>query len=423
MREKLTRNLGLKIVSVLVAVILWLLVVNIIDPVETKTFSSIQVTIQNEEAITEKGKVYEVIDGSDISIKVTAPRSILDELKTSDFSAVADLEETTDWDTVDIDVTSNRYADQIEEIEPVTKTLKVSIEDSATKQFAINVVTSGTQGEGYAIGESTCTPNIVRISGPASVVNKVSKVVTEVKVEGMTSMIKDYESIELYDSNGEEVSSSSLEYSVDEVFVTVTMLKTKEVPLEYIVTGEPADGYQYTGLESVPDTVTIAGTSSTLADIDSIPLEDEVIDITDAEQSVQKVIDISQYLPDDVKLADSSEVSVLVTANIEKLVTKDFEIPYDELSIENLSSGYVVDFDTDEENFLVTIQGLSEDVDEVTLDSLDLSLDLDGYGLGTYNVTLDMTLPDNVTWESDSKIRLKIRSKETSSSSTSEASS
>lgn len=413
MRKRLTHNLGLKLISILLSVILWLVVVNISDPVETKTFSNIQVTIKNQTAITDKGKVYEIKDSSDkVSVTVKAPRSVIDKLSAADLQASADLEEITDWDTVDIDVSSSRYADEILEITPRTKTMKVSIEDSATKQLAINVVASGTPGDGYALGDSTCTPNIVRVSGPASVVNQISKVVASVNIDGMTSMIKTNSSLKYYDSDGKQIESSSLDYSVDEVFTTVTMLKTKQVPLKFVVKGEPADGYKYTSVGSVPETVTIAGTAATLDKIESIKLTQEPIDITDATANVQKVIDISKYLPDGTKLADSSEASILVTAVIEPLITKDFTIPYNELSVKNLDSDYSIVYDTTDSNLLVSVKGLEKNVNNASLDTLNVYLDVDGLALGTHTSNLSVTLPDGVTLQSSKQIKYKIVKKD-----------
>lgn len=413
MRKKLTHNLGLKIISALLALLLWLVVVNINNPVQTKTISNVQVVVKNESAITDKGKVYEIKDGSNnISVVVKAPRSVLENLRSTDLQAVADLEEITDWDTVDIQVTSSRFADEIEELTPRTKTLKVSIEDSAAKQFAINVVTSGTPGEGYAVGETTCTPNIVRIAGPASVVNQISKVVADVNVDGMTSMIKTYSGLKYYDNNGDLVKSSSLEYSVEQVFTTVTMLKTKQIQLQFIVKGTPADGYQYTGVESVPDTITVAGTSGNLAALDTIKLTKEPLDISNATGNVQKVIDISKYLPKEIKLADDSKASILVTANVEKLITKNFTIPYKNLEIKNLGTDDTVVFDSVSSDFVVSIKGVEQEVNKTSLDSLKISLDLNGLGVGSHNVRLSITLPDHTTLESDRTVALTIKTKE-----------
>ena len=55
--KRLTRNLGLKIVSFLLAVALWLLVVNIDDPVVRWTYLDVPVTIKNADIITNQGMI------------------------------------------------------------------------------------------------------------------------------------------------------------------------------------------------------------------------------------------------------------------------------------------------------------------------------------------------------------------------------
>ena len=72
MKQKLTNNLGLKLISVALSVILWLIVVSIDDPVISRTYSGIEVEVLNADAVTSQGKVYEILDGSRLPIKYCA---------------------------------------------------------------------------------------------------------------------------------------------------------------------------------------------------------------------------------------------------------------------------------------------------------------------------------------------------------------
>ena len=79
MKERLIRNLDLKILAIVFAVILWLIVVNIDDPVKSDTFSGIEVQILNAEELEKQGLCYEVLDGTDIvNVKITARRSVIE---------------------------------------------------------------------------------------------------------------------------------------------------------------------------------------------------------------------------------------------------------------------------------------------------------------------------------------------------------
>ena len=85
MKKWLTNNLGLKAISILVAMVLWLIVVNIDDPDKTRTFTNIEVQVLNEDAIEDSGKVYNILDNSNmVTVDVTGPRSYLKDLTASD---------------------------------------------------------------------------------------------------------------------------------------------------------------------------------------------------------------------------------------------------------------------------------------------------------------------------------------------------
>ena len=76
MRKRITNNLALKILAFLIAAFLWLVVVNIDDPVDDKTFSNIPVQVTHEEVITDNNNTYQIVDNTqEINVTVTAQRS------------------------------------------------------------------------------------------------------------------------------------------------------------------------------------------------------------------------------------------------------------------------------------------------------------------------------------------------------------
>ena len=101
MKNLFTKNPGLKIISVLAAFFLWLVVVNVDDPIISKTYTGVPVEILNEEVLTDQGKCYEVLnDSANINVVVTAHRSVLDGMSKDYIKATADLKMLTTLDTV-----------------------------------------------------------------------------------------------------------------------------------------------------------------------------------------------------------------------------------------------------------------------------------------------------------------------------------
>ena len=87
LKSALTHNVGLKIGAFFGAVLLWIIVVNVDDPSQSKTFTT-NVQMVNEQILTEQGKYYNIPEnGNTVSFRVSAKRSIMERLSASDFTA------------------------------------------------------------------------------------------------------------------------------------------------------------------------------------------------------------------------------------------------------------------------------------------------------------------------------------------------
>ena len=191
MKKNLTDNLGLKILAVLCSIVLWLVVINIEDPVVRKNFSDIPVTITNMDAITSQGKVYEILDDTNVvNVTVSAKRSVISSISRDNIVATADMRELTFMNTVRIKLTTNESSDKLENIKSDTENLKVNVEDLKKVQMVIETTTVGEPGNGYLLGEMSTDQNLVRLSGPESVISKVARAAVEVSIDGITTSIK-----------------------------------------------------------------------------------------------------------------------------------------------------------------------------------------------------------------------------------------
>ena len=111
--KTITNNFSLKILAVILAVVLWVVVINIDDPTTSKTYTT-NVVAENTDYITSQNKYYEPLDSSNVvSFRVSAARSVHDELSNADFSATADME------NIEYDITRRQLgydADILDEI-------------------------------------------------------------------------------------------------------------------------------------------------------------------------------------------------------------------------------------------------------------------------------------------------------------------
>lgn len=343
MKKFLTNNIGLKILSVVAAFILWMVVVNVDDPVISRTYSGIPVEILNGDAITKENKTYEIVDGSDsISVVVSAKRSIIEQMGRDYIKATADMKDMTFMDTVPIEVRTVKYSDRIESITARTKNLKVSVENLAKKQLVISVSANGDVNAGYMLGTITPDVNVLTVSGPESMVNTIVTAKAEIDVTGMNSDMSTTAVVRLYDANGSLVDDPMVTSSVTQIHVDAQILESKEVDIISAVTGTPADGFGATGgIDCEPATILVAGAGNTYKNLMHIVIPEGVINVTGARENIVQTVNVNSYLPDGVRFADPSfDGNVTITAYVERMQTATVDVPIENITINNVPEGY-----------------------------------------------------------------------------------
>ncbi|MBR5376019.1 MAG: hypothetical protein IK139_01955 [Lachnospiraceae bacterium] len=360
--KKLINNIGLKIISLLAGLLIWIVVVGIDNPLKTQIFTGIPVNVENAAFMEKEGKAYEVDDSNKtVSISVRAERAVLNRLSRDNFTASINLEDYADG-KVPITVKATRYADKITSITPRTTYANVTVEDLGEKQFGIEAEITGEVPDGYSVGTVVVNNNIVRVAGPVSVVNSIERAIVKVSVQGMTKDIRTESNIEFLDSRGNTVDTGDLELSRTDSSVNVAIWTNKNVPVTYGYTGIPADGYAATGniIASV-DNIDVTGAREDLADIDIIDIPGTVIDITGAESNVNAKIDISRYLPNGISIAsaDADKGISDVAIEIQPLSEINVEVPMSNISIENVPEGMTASPAEPGESVIVAVKGLA----------------------------------------------------------------
>lgn len=414
MKNKLTKNWGLKLASFLFAVVLWIVVTNINDPITSLRVSDVPVTIRNGDLITSRGQIYEVLDNTDMIDVVTiyAPRSIIDTLDKTNIVAVADMEELSSLDTIAIKLSTNKYNDKLESIRGNIDMVRLNIEDLQTRSFPIQASIVGEVGDGYLLGDVTTDQNLIRVSGPQSVVSQIAKAQAEVDVSGFTRNINTDAEIRLYDDNDNEIPPDNLDRSITKVRVNIEILEKKTVPITYTVSGTPADGYQMTGESaSTRNNVVIAGRSQTIQNINAIEIPEGVIDITDATEDVTTLVNLTDYLPDGISLAeDDFSGMVEITVYIGQEVRRTLSRAVEDIRIIGVPAGFQAVITDPEGNCSIVLHGLAEDFQQINIGELQFSVNvaewLENQGIerlnsGYYNIPISVNLPadSGITWE------------------------
>ena len=422
MKKKLTDNLGLKIGSVLFAALLWLLVTNINNPATTRRVNNVRVTIINGEVLTSQGKIYEVLDDSDVLdyVAITGPKTVMNNIGGGDLVAIADMNKLTADNTIPIELSTVQYNESLDSIRASSGVVKLKVEDRKSISIPLRAETSGTLQDGYIVGDVTTDQNLVRVSGPESLISMIETAEVSVGIAGFTGDIGTNAEIKLYDANGTEVPKDKLTMNINTVGVNVEILGTKSVPLRFAASGTPANGYRATGvISSSPGTVLLAGKGSALRNLSVIEIPDTEVDITGATGNVTTTVDIRPYLSGSVELAEAGfDGNVAVTVNVEQEITRSITISESNIVIENLPEQYEGVISTYEEEFPIQVRGLAEEVNALDAEQIRGVVDInrlletgviEELGEGYYDVNLAFNLPDTVSLRENITVRLNIR--------------
>lgn len=398
MKIKLFDNLLLKILSLIAAIVLWLIVVNIDDAVGSRVFRNVPVTLINTDVITDQDQTYRIEEGTDVvDLTVYARRSVLNNLQVSDFTATADLQKDLRYDSmVKIEVSYAGNSSLIDRIEQSRENILLSIEELVTEQFKVSVKTKGTLSEGMVVGSAVPQQTLLNISGPASVVERVKRVEAEVDITGITGTTVRSCSLKLMNSDGDAIDGTYLSYiGKDSDFnVTITMLNTKTVGISFDVSDISPDGYGLGSITYRPETVVIAGTSADLRGIANISVPAGVLNPDKGIGQIERTVDISQYLPVNITIPNEDEKEIVVTMNIVPYVTANYSLSPDLFRYDNIREGLTLDV-SESGPLEVPVDGLEAELAELTAENIQVNVDLTSYTRpGTYTVPVTVTVPD-----------------------------
>lgn len=413
MKKRLTVNFGLKILAFFIALFMWLIVVNIDDPVTDKTYTGIPVQVINEEVVTSANRTYQIVDDTqEVSVTVTAQRSVLNDVKAEDIVAIADMKEMSLGTQIPIEVKIEGYKYDSAVSNP--RNLQIQIDDEAKNNFPITPTTLGTVREGYVIGELKANPEKVTIRGPKTVIDSINRVVAEVDVSGLSSDTEVEARLVLYDANNNVIDQSLLANNLGKegltVEVTLHQIKSVKVELDTsMVTA--ADGYKISEISVEPQEVRISGSKSALARVTEISVPASALTAVNLTQRTERSIDISQYLPEDVSLVDENADNVVVTIAVEKPGAKNFEVSTSSITVNNLDSnlelsyGSVVDLE-------IQIKGPDATLNTFSI-AKKVSIDLKDYTRpGTYTVPVSVELPSGCSLVNEVSVEVILEEKQ-----------
>jgi conserved hypothetical protein len=386
MKKIIFNNIGLKILALLIAVIVWWVVMNIDDPLVKKTINGVSVELRNDDDLIDKGYIYEVESGNIIAITVWAPESVAKELKSSDFIAYADLSQLsplTDTANITVECVKSDVKNDIKEITSKIQVVKLSIDNKQTAEVPVTTAIVGNPAENYVIGDISISQNKIDITGAASVIEKIVRAEIKYDVSNMMQSVNEMVTPVFYDENNNVVDTGAIQLSRNSLRLSVVINPTKWIGITINPSVTVADDYKMVGYSLSFDQVKIAGTQESLANISAIDLPSDAIELTDVTESQDCVVNLANYLKASYKIV-SGTTELTVHIDIEPMVVKSYIVRKNGIAVNNLGDGLEAQI---EDSYIeVKVKAIQEVHDSFNMDVLNPNIDLKGYGPGEYEV-------------------------------------
>ena len=402
MKNKLTGNLLLKIISIVAAFLFWLVIINVTDPTVSMTFYDIPVEVLNENVITSANQVYEIEDGNTVDVVVRGKRSFVETLDNGDFTATADLSELSSVNAVRIAVKLGKRSNSHVEVDWGNAVMKVKLEERITRKFKVVVESQGDLGENYVMGEMVAKPNIVEVSCGESKFKKIDHVGVMVTLNGESEDFEREYSPILYDEDGDALDSSNVTFSNDRIRVSTQVLTTKEVPIYVETFGTPAEGYRLVQTDYRPESIRVSGAAQALEKAVSIRIP---IHVDGEKKNVEREVEVEDYLPDSLSVVgDTTTISVRCV--IEKNGRRTFTLTPADIAVKNLPQDCTMEFSDAAFKYSVVVTGEEHVLENLSLTDLGAYVDLNGLEAGSYTLEVHYSLPDSVRVKNQIKVKV-----------------
>lgn len=397
-RKSFTTNIGMKIASVVIAIFVWSYVVSNDDTItRAKTISGVGVQVTGQ-TILQRNNLALLTDVSaylgNISVEIDVPQSDYAMVTKENVDVELDLSNITRTGTQLVSLKASTPYGKVTKIWPAS--LEVQVEQLDTRYVPVNVELVGNVLDDYWYNVANINPSQITVSGPASVVQKLTEAVAQVDVTDRLVSFNRSATLMLVDENGEMLSTNVLSRTSASSSIRMEVFPTKNVPVSTEVAdvfkGTVADGYEITGISISPASVTVAADASLLESLEIlriVPISASNLKSTyTTRATVSSLTNFENVSPQQVY------VTIEVAEESISRVVGEVVVRYI-----NMSADYSLSMEELESEITVIVTGPRSRVENLTADDLIATVDLETYGVGSHDVPIELRLAEDETDE------------------------
>ena len=385
-------KIGPLLLSVLLAIGLWMYVITTVSPNSKTTISNVEVDFEGESWLLENRNLM-ITDGMDttVDLELSGNRSDLNKLNRSNVTLKVDLTKIYEAGETELSFTPGYPS----EVSPSAITvdsrnpasIKLTVEKRLTREIPVKVVFAGAVPEGFIADMENAVLDypVVNIKGGASVVELIEQARIDVNMEDRTESLSENYRYTLCDKDGNPVEVELVTTDVAEVHLDVKVQRFQEIPLKLNVVygGGATEGY--TRYEVKPKSIRVSGSEAVLEDLTEIVLG--TVNFAELRENTQMTFPIN--LPEGVtNLTGITEAAVDIS--FVGLSIKEFAI--ERITVVNVPEG--LQYELMSEVVKVTLRGPVALINQIEPKDIEVTVDLTGKEIGASTVKANITIKD-----------------------------
>lgn len=382
--RKLRRsNLTLKILSLIIAILLWFYVMNVVDPVTKRSFKNVPVKVEGLQNLRRRGLT--LMNGEDIwvNLELQGNRSFMDRVNSSNIQAYVNLEGLKRGEqSVPIHVTN--YNDNVKVVSKDPMTVILTIDENITTTEEIDVKTLGQLPEGYVMGDINKSIKKAKISGPKSLTDSVHSLVAYVNIKDRKETTVLTSNLVALNSDLEKINGLTIQPSSVELEIPIYKAKTVPVVLNFV--GNPPSAENKDRIEIYPKTATIKGNTAVLNEIEEI--RTKPISWDKLQEGILTTIDLDK--PEGVELVNKDQI-YQIGLKSSQFEERTMTIQTPSLRFVNVGDGLQGQILSPMKEIQVKLNSESNKLNEITNETLKFYVDCKDLSIGDHDLSIKMT--------------------------------
>mgnify|MGYP002947682165 FL=1 len=384
--------------SILGAIVAWMIVTIIVQPGTTNTIYNVPVDYTYDSSVyTSRGLSIVSAEDKTVNLKISGDGYTIGSLSANDFVVYPD------WSSVrDSGEKSLRL--QVRSQSTLLTGVSVSIDGDNTVDVVFDVVEEKTLpiqvttnylkiADGYILYGTDISKETVTLSGPSTELSKVETCTAEVTYNGeLTSPVTLDTGLRFYTRSGGEVKFEYTTLETDSVEVTLQVYKLATLPVEVSFINAPRDFDPSVLVYSLSKkTLNVAGPESQIDRLSTLSVG--TIDLSTF--ALDKVYEMPIELPSGIRLLDNIS-TITVSFDSSKLETKTMNLPSSCVQVVNLPSTYQLTVET-ERLMNVTLCGPKAALETLTPEQVVVEIDAEDFSVATgqQNIACRLYVPSN----------------------------